>query len=295
MAVSAQEQRAQAFMQQGDAALKRFSIFSSASKYEDAVDNFQKAANCFKVAKKWQEAGDAFARCADCQTHLKSTHEAATFYVDAANCYKKVLPAEAINYFGSAIALYCELGRFSTAAKHQQAVAELHEEDGEIQAAIDNFQQASDYFLGEDAKSKSNQCLLKVATLSTDEKVKEYDRAIEIYESVAESCLESNLLKFNAKGYFLQAGICVLCKGDTVAMRQKLEQYKEKDYTFADCRECKFVEDLTQDYEDYNIDDFTEHVYAYDNISKLDAWKTSMLLRIKKQIEATGDEAVDLT
>ena len=316
---------------QGDAELKRWSLFASSSKFEAAVDCFQKAANCYKMVKKCayclpspaagivlphctpahrlvlprfatlvrtcagQEAGDAFSRCADCQTHLKSPHEAATFYVEAANCFKKVDPSSAMNFFRNAIALYCELGRFTTAAKHQQAIAELHEEDGELTEAIENYQQASDYYLGEDAKAKSNACLLKIATFASDEKIANYDRAIDIFEQVAETCLEKPLTKYNAKGYYLQAGFCVLCKGDTVAMRQKLDRYKDKDLTFADCRECKFLEDLTQDCEDYNVDDFTEHVYAFDNISKLDAWKTSILLRVKKAIESTGDDAVDLT
>jgi hypothetical protein len=41
----------------------------------------------------------------------------------------------------------------------------------------------------------------------------EFDESIEIFEKIGESCLESNLLKFNAKGHFLKAGILVLCKG----------------------------------------------------------------------------------
>jgi hypothetical protein len=37
---------------QGEKALKRFSMFSSTSKFEDACEFFQKAANSYKVAKK---------------------------------------------------------------------------------------------------------------------------------------------------------------------------------------------------------------------------------------------------
>ena len=123
----------------------------------------------------------------------------------------------------------------------------------------------------------------------------EYDEAIGIFEKIGESCLESNLLKFNAKGHFLKAGLLVLCKGDDVSMRQKLEKYMELDFTFGDSRECKFATDLTQAFEDFNLDDFTDHVYNYDNVSKLDAWKTSILLRIKDAIKQAGEETPDLT
>lgn len=62
---------------------------------------------------------------------------------------------------------------------------------------------------------------------------------------------------------------------DIVAMRQVLDRYKEMDYTFGSSRECKLLEDLTNDVENMNVDDFTEHVFDYDSISPLDPWKTT--------------------
>lgn len=50
--------------------------------------------------------------------------------------------------------------------------------------------------------------------------------AEEIYVDVARSCTESNLLKFSAKGYLLQAGICALCYASDDDMAIKLEQYR---------------------------------------------------------------------
>ena len=54
-----------------------------------------------------------------------------------------------------------------------------------------------------------------------------------------------------------------------------LDRYKEMDYTFGSSRECKLLEDLTNDVENMNVDDFTEHVFDYDSISPLDPWKTT--------------------
>lgn len=83
-------------------------------------------------------------------------------------------------------------------------------------------------------------------------------------------------------------------------MRQVLDRYKEMDYTFGSSRECKLLEDLTNDVEAMNVDEFTEHVFDYDNISPLDPWKTTyvcklifmcrMLLRVKKQLGGVGDD-----
>jgi alpha-soluble NSF attachment protein len=280
-------------MGQAEKALKRFSLFSSTSKFEDAVELYQKAANQYKVAKKWQEAGDAFAQCAGLEIKLKSNHEASSFYVEAANCYGKVNPTEAITFFRNAIALHCESGRFNQAAKLTKQIAELFEQDGNKEEAITNYDQAADYYSGENSTQAANQCLLKVASYSAE--LEKYDKAVEIYTSVGEQCLESNLLKFNAKGHFLNAGLCILCKGDTVAMRSAVEKFKETDFTFAGSRECTLLEEVTQAFEDYNADAFTDVVFNFDNVSKLDPWKTSMLLRVKTKITEEADATPDLT
>ena len=58
------------------------------------------------------------------------------------------------------------------------------------------------------------------------------------------AALDNRLLQYNAKSHFLNALLCYMAMGDEVAVKQKLEHYKASDYTFADARECKFVEKL---------------------------------------------------
>jgi alpha-soluble NSF attachment protein len=63
-----------------------------ASKVDEAIECYQRAANLYKMAKKWSQAGQAF--CEAAALHLKAAgrHDAATNYIDAANCYKKSEP-----------------------------------------------------------------------------------------------------------------------------------------------------------------------------------------------------------
>ena len=49
----------------------------------------------------------------------------------------------------------------------------------------------------------------QVAQFSAE--VDQYETAVEIYEDIAKTSLENNLLKYSAKGYLLNAGICRLC------------------------------------------------------------------------------------
>ncbi|KAF3780335.1 Alpha-soluble NSF attachment protein [Nymphaea thermarum] len=60
------------------------------SKYEDAAELFDKAANQYKLAKAWDKAGNTYLKLAECHLKMDSKHEAASACVDAANCYKKI-------------------------------------------------------------------------------------------------------------------------------------------------------------------------------------------------------------
>ena len=73
---------------------------------------------------------------------------------------------------------------------------------------MEGFQQAADYYAAEDATSQQSQCLLKVAGFAAQ--TLDYKKAIELYEQVAMTSLESTLLKWSVKDYYLRAGICHL-------------------------------------------------------------------------------------
>lgn len=164
----------------------------------------------FKMAKKWSEAGKAFTEAA--QLHLKQSnkHDASNLYVDAGLCFKKSDPHEAINSYLKGIEIMTDMGRFSTAAKHHMTVAEIYESDVvDLERAIAHFEQAAEYFKGEESTTHANRCLLNVARYSAQ--LEQYTKAIEIYEQVGESSIESSLLKYSVKEYFFRAALCHLC------------------------------------------------------------------------------------
>ena len=68
--------------------------FSSAStKYEEAGDLYQQAANAFKIDKQFKEAGDAHAREAECREKCQEGNEAANAWWNAAKAYKRIDPS----------------------------------------------------------------------------------------------------------------------------------------------------------------------------------------------------------
>lgn len=118
----------------------------------------------------------------------------------------------------------------------------------------------------------------------------DYYKAIATYEKVAQSSLNNNLTKWSVKDYFLKAGICHLATKDMVSTHRALDKYREMDPSFASEREHKLLVDLVQAVEAGDQEMFTEKLFQYDQMSKLDKWKTTILLRIKNGIEDADNE-----
>lgn len=154
--------------------------------------------------------------------------------------------------------------------------------------------------------SLANKHFLKVADLAAIEG--DYYKSIEQYERVGKSSINNNLMKWSVKDYFLKAGICHLASGvcrvldpllmiyadfpsqDLVATNRALESYRDIDPTFASTREHQLLVDLTQAVEQGDQEAFTDKLFQYDQLSKLDKWKTTLLLRIKNNIEEVGED-----
>lgn len=265
------------------------SFFSggSSSKLEDAAELYVRAANTFKMAKKWAAAGNAFCEASKLKIKTGSKHEAATNYVDAGNCYKKADPNEAVSCLLKAIEIYTDMGRFTIAAKHHITIAEVYEtEMVDIEKAIANYEQAGDYYKGEESNSSANKCLLKVAQYAAQ--LEQYPKAVQIYEQVATSSMDNQLLRYSAKDHFFRAALCHMCQEPQEAAIA-IQKYEEMFPAFSDARECKLVKKLLTALEDVNVEAYTEAVREYDSISRLDQWYTTMLLRVKKTIEGDVD------
>lgn len=256
------------------------SMFSSGSRVDEAIDLYNRAANMFKMAKKWSAAGNAFLEAAS--LHLKSSnkHDAAHSYVEAGNCFKKSDAQQAVNSLLRAIEIYTDMGKFNLAAKHHMTIAEIYENECvDIEKAITHYEQAADFYQGEESKTSANRCLLNVARYSAQ--MDQYQKAIDIYENVGQACIESPLLKYSAKEYFFRAALCHLCI-DLLNAQLAVKKYEEMYPAFSDSRECKLVKSLIEKLEENDADGFTQVIQDYDSISRLDPWFTNILLRIKK-------------
>ncbi|XP_057431180.1 alpha-soluble NSF attachment protein 2-like [Lotus japonicus] len=283
--------KAEEFEKKAEKKLNGWGLFGS--KYEDASDLFDKAANSFKLAKSWDKAGSTYLRLASCHLKLESKHEAAQAYVDAAHCYKKTNIKEAVSCLDHAVNIFCDIGRLSMAARYLKEIAELHESEQNIEQAVVYFEKAADFFQNEEVTTSANQCKQKVAQFAAQ--LEQYQKSIEIYEEIARQSLSNNLLKYGVKGHLLNAGICQLCKGDVVAISNALERYQELDPTFSGTREYRLLADIAAALDEEDVVKFTDVVKDFDSMTPLDSWKTTLLLRVKEKLKAKELEEDDLT
>ncbi|XP_050250871.1 alpha-soluble NSF attachment protein 2 [Quercus robur] len=283
--------RAEDFEKKAEKKLSGWGLFGS--KYEDAADLFDKAANSFKLGKSWDKAGATYVKLANCHLKLESKHEAAQAYVDAAHCYKKSSINEAISCLEQAVNMFCEIGRLSMAARYFKEIAELYESEQNIEQAIVYFEKSADFFQNEEVTTSANQCKQKVAQFAAQ--LEQYQKSIVIYEEIARQSLNNNLLKYGVKGHLLNAGICQLCKGDVVAITNALERYQELDPTFSGTREYKLLADIASALDEEDVAKFTDVVKEFDSMTPLDSWKTTLLLRVKEKLKAKELEEDDLT
>jgi len=268
-----------------------FSFFSSGKedKYQSAADLYVQAGNAFKLERHNKEAGAAFEKAASIfRDKLNEPDDAANIMIDAFKVYRKDSPEDAVRCIESAIRHYTSKGNFRRAASHKEAQGELLEEIGDRKRALDCYDSAAQWYEGDNAVALANKLWLKVADIAALEG--DYYRAIENYEKVADASLGNNLMRYSVKEYFLKAGICVLATKDIVSTRRNLERYREKDPGFGGQREFQLLVDLTDAVEEGNQEAFTDKLFAFDQMSRLDKWKTEILVRIKNQIEEADNE-----
>lgn len=75
-----------------------------------------------------------------------------------------------------------------------------------------------------------------------------------------------------------------------VATNRALESYRDLDPTFASTREHQLLVDLAEAVEQGDQEAFADKLFQFDQMSKLDKWKTTLLLRVKNSIEEKGED-----
>lgn len=287
---------AKALVAQAEAKLKGgvLSFLTGGPKYDDAIELYQQAANQYKISREWQQAADCYIQCAFCAQKSGSTNDQANMHNEAGNVLKKISSQQAVEQWEQAIAIYSAGGKFQQCGKLLMSMAELYESEKLSHKEVKEFyKRASEMFeLDDHSKSNFSKCKLKMAEYAA--KDGEYQESIDIFESEGEKALQSNLLQYGAKDLFLKAGILHLVMGDSVTINLAVDKYNSLDPRFAGSREGELMAGLAEAFDAKETEAFLDKLHGYDEVTKLDAWKTEFLLKVKDAMNPGAGE-VDLT
>jgi len=266
---------------------------SKSERTNNAIDLYIKAANQYKISKSWLKAGQAFNDAAHlCLETSHGNYNAASNFSKAAEMFRKVDKLSAIKALERATQLFLDDGKFSSAAKNKQQIAEIAEEDGRTTDAIIAYEKTCDYYEAENSTSTGMGYLLKAAYLSID--ALEYERAITIFEKVAAYYSTNNLTNFKCKTLFFEASICRLFLGDIVETKKSLSRYCEMKSDFVKSREFAMLDACLSACENFDSEKFSAAVTEFDSIQPLQRWQTTVLLAIRDRLEKENLED-DLT
>ena len=151
---------------------------------------------------------------------------------------------------------------------------------------------APSYEADNNAASNANGMFIKVADLAAE--VEDYKKAIQIYEKVSKSSVESSALRWSVKDHLFKALLCHFALAapshKLEPVSRKLEQYVDMCPNMDNTREKGLIEDLIADFDAASPDDYADHVFKFDEIMPLDRWKSKVLLQIKKCLEGGNPE-----
>ncbi|KAI5121263.1 hypothetical protein M0805_002308 [Coniferiporia weirii] len=259
--------------------------FSSAStKFEEAGDLFQQAANSFKLEGNFEKAGDAFSKEAECREKYDEINDAANAWWNASKAFKQAgSPTLAIEALNQTVTNMTKSGRFRQAADRMKDIGQIYLQSSDLHRACDSFEQAGKWYQQEDANAVANGCFKDAADLHAQ--IDQFGPAIALYEQVAERSLQSSLTKYSVKEYWLRSGLCALANSDSVTAKRNMDNYRRSDPSFTSTREAKLLSALIEAVESGDLEAFATACRDYDQITRLDNWKTTILLKIKKTID----------
>eukprot|EP01024_Parvocaulis_polyphysoides_P016591 TRINITY_DN17392_c0_g3_i1.p1 TRINITY_DN17392_c0_g3~~TRINITY_DN17392_c0_g3_i1.p1 ORF type:complete len:303 (-),score=59.07 TRINITY_DN17392_c0_g3_i1:638-1546(-) len=266
-----------------------------------SIEYFQNAANTFKMGNAWEKAGEAYKELAE--THKKdgNQHEAANSYADAAKMYAKALSPDSAQCFMKAAQIYMDNGKFNMAGRQLREAADWEDKNDRKDESAQLFRQAAKFFDMENMSSEYNKCMLRAAEV--DAQMERYQEAQDVFEEVGKKYTENNLLKYGARDVLLNAGLCILARGDLDAAEKAFEKYKDWDVQLEGSRQGSLMEDILSAVKANSISEFENTVQEFDSMSRLEGVRLKLLLDIKNKLGSIadggqpdiGEEDIDIT
>lgn len=259
-----------------------------------------------QIGGHYRDAADKLVRSAELFQHIRLIMEAASIYTEAAECYLKVDKTDAVHAYAQSIKLYCEAGKFDIAGVLERKIANIHYRIHHYDDAALHYRKAANFLSGDKRIEQSDYCQEKSAECFV--RIGEARQAHFMYESVAISCVNSNLRRLSVRGKLLRSIACLfgtiipkekekprgrefnynedrvtimipLTREELVQkyqekyaeIEEKIRSYEDIDYLWRGSKHKLLASNLLKFRLDLDLDNFVDHLYFWNNISQWDS------------------------
>lgn len=234
--------------------------------------------------------GDAFSKAATFQIKAGNEDDASNIFIDSYKCYRSSgNSSDAVNSLTMAIDLFTKKGQFRRAANFKFELGEILENDlNDYVKAIEAYETAGEWYSQDQSVALANKCYIKSADLKALNG--QYIEASDLYSKLIKNSIGNRLSEWSLKEYYLKKGLCQLAATDNVAATRTLQEGQHDSPNFADSREATLLKSLIDCVTEGDAEKLSETVFEFDKFSKLDKWKTTILLKIKDTISQAEDD-----
>ena len=147
--------------------------------------------------------------------------------IEASKAYRKDCPGDSSRCLSQIVQHFIdEGGNFRRAAKYQEELAKLYDEEGDSVNARPAYALAAQWYEGDNATMTAIKLIVRSAEYAALDG--DYLDAINRFEHAADLCLLKDAMKYSVPKYLLQAGYCHLAL-DVVGAMRALQGYQKMD------------------------------------------------------------------
>jgi alpha-soluble NSF attachment protein len=256
---------------------------------ETALISYKKEKNISKICDTYDFMIEIYMSMYDEFNAIEKNKEALNFSMKEHNHFDR-----ACNYFNKIIDYYQKKGDFNNAGKYATKYADF------AVLSLENYKLADDMYdiALTNYEYESNQTItissliINYATFCA-EKLQNYKKAKDLfYKSI--KYIEENQSAYKYKyGTYIQLMILCHLQYSTIDEAQKLMDEMLDTYPeVRDKIEVTFISNILETLYANNMENFTNIIYEYDQISKLNSISVTLLLNIRRKFEQSNENSI---
>ncbi|PKC74435.1 TPR-like protein [Rhizophagus irregularis] len=237
--------------------------------------DYHTAARSFlSAAKQFKKIGD--------ESNLL---EAANCYEDAYKAFQQVKQNDkALEALETAASIHEKNIRQSTrAARIYEILADQYKKSNSSQYSLEKALKVPADLFELDGDGRFLFSLISQAELSAE--IGYYEQAIDLFDNIMTLSVNDSVLSYKTKSYIFWQCLCIIALDDWVRLEKQFKQSVEQYPSFADSRECAFINNLIQSKNSCDPSEFSTACKEYDQLTTLTPWQTHILLEAKKVLE----------